>query len=256
MSLEIRCNCGWTSQVSEFYLGDRVSCPDCGRKLSVHPQSGVPYGYAPYPTWQKRPEISQPARLPRRRRFIALPQDPHAAPAFVLGLLALILAFTGCGSVLSAGLALGGLLSAWRSRRWCRAHNRPYHSRAKLGIVFSVVSILLSVFMVWAMLTDGGRTNCRPHRDKPVFVEPVKEQLAAPGPRYTDTNQRLRELEERMKQYKAQQAEWERAARERGYRYPVEPTPVGPTPTPVKPRGDFQEYQQRYSNQVRQERAK
>lgn len=255
MSLEIRCNCGWTSQVSEFYLGDRVSCPDCGRKLSVHPQSGVPYGYAPYPTWQKRPAISQPARLPRRRRFIALPQDPHAAPAFVLGLLALILAFTGCGSVLSAGLAFCGLLSAWRSRRWCRAHNRPYHSRVKLGIVFSVVSILLSVFVVWAMLTDGGRTNCRPHRDKPVVVEPVKEQLG-PGPRYTDTNQRLRELEERMKQYKAQQAEWERAARERGYRYPVKPTPVAPTPTPVKPRGDFQEYQQRYSQQVRQERAK
>lgn len=255
MSLEIRCNCGWTSQVSEFYLGDRVSCPDCGDKLSVHPQSGVPYGYAPYPTWQKRPAISQPARLPRRRRFIALPQDPHAAPAFVLGLLALILAFTGCGSVLSAGLAFCGLLSAWRSRRWCRAHNRPYHSRVKLGIVFSVVSILLSVFVVWAMLTDGGRTNCRPHRDKPVVVEPVKEQVA-PGPRYTDTNQRLRELEERVKQYKAQQAEWERAARERGYRYPVEPTPVAPTPTPVKPRGDFQEYQQRYSKQVRQERTK
>src|SRR5690606_13911882 len=60
MSLEIRCNCGWTSQVSEFYLGDRVSCPDCGQKLNVHPQSGVPYGYAPYPTWQKRPATSLP----------------------------------------------------------------------------------------------------------------------------------------------------------------------------------------------------
>jgi hypothetical protein len=225
MSLEIRCNCGWTRQVSEFYLGDRVACPDCGQKLNVHAQSGVPYGYAPYPTWQKRPAISQPAQLPRRRRFITLPQDPHAAPAFVLGLLALILALTGCGSVLSAGLAFCGLLSAWRSRRWCHAHAQPVPSRVKLSAVFSILSILLSVLMVWVMLTDGGRTNRRPHCSKPVVVEPVKEQLAAPGPRYSDTNQRLRELDERMQRYKAQQAEWERAARERGYRYPVEPKP-------------------------------
>lgn len=250
MSLEIRCKCGWTSQVSEFYLGDRVSCPDCGEKLNVHTRSGVPYGYAPYPTWQKRPSTPQPVRLPGRRRFIAQPQDPHAAPAFVLGLLALMLAFTGCGSVLSGGLAFCGLLSAWRSRRWNAARGTRSHTRVKLGALFSLIAMLFSVLIVWAMLTDGGRTNCGPRGGKPVVVEPVKEQIA-PGPRYSDTNQRLRELEERMQRYKAQQAEWERAARERGYRYPVEPTP-----TPVKPRGDFQEYQHRYSQKVRQERAK
>lgn len=96
MSFEIRCKCGWRSQVSEFYLGDRITCPECACKVEVRENADVPYAYPPYPTWQKRVPAVWTARRPVRRRVDWRPKnDPNANPAFWMGA-------EGCSSPLSA----------------------------------------------------------------------------------------------------------------------------------------------------------
>ncbi|MCB9933322.1 MAG: hypothetical protein H6841_07870 [Planctomycetes bacterium] len=188
MSVQIRCNCGWNSQVSDFYLGDRVACPQCGEKLNVHAQAGVPYGYPPYPTWQKQTAPRPNVWLPRPRRAPVAPDNPHSAAAFVLGLMAMLLAFTGCGTPLGAAVAFCAVMSAMRSRSWSRQQGRPLDTNTKLGFGFSLVAVMISALLFLAVLGESTRTHCPPHCVKPVQVQPVKPEVKVfPEYRYRDT---------------------------------------------------------------------
>jgi hypothetical protein len=229
MSRQLHCNCGWSSQVSDYYLGDRVTCPDCGNRLQVHQQSGVPYGYAPYPTWQKR----APARAPRQRSRLVFVEDPHASPAFWLGLMALILVLTGCGAIPGVMLALFAI-GAWsRSRRFTGDFGLPATPRAAGGLVMSSVSLGLAAVMLLAFV------DCRQsdyHRCEVITEPPTVDCVEQSRQR---DQQRARERAEKQEGWRQWQAE-------HAYRYPE--------PEPVTPRNEFETRQLEYSRQVREER--
>lgn len=247
MSLQLHCNCGWTSQVSEFYLGDRVCCPDCGTKLNVHAQSGVPYGYAPYPTWQKK--VAPPVRAARHRTYpLFAPTNPHSGPAFWLGLFSMFLVFTGCGAIPGALLALFGINSWANSRRFAKTHKQAQEGRATVGAGFSALALLICAGSAYSMF---GSTGCN-HRTVCPGPPPV-EPAQPTHPHEFRYEERDREwYTQQAERFRAQEEEWKRAQQENGYRYPV----VEPERTPVEPRGDFQRQQAEYSEKVRQERAK
>lgn len=245
MSLQLQCNCGWTSQVSEFYLGDRVSCPDCGVKLNVRGQSGVPYGYAPYPTWQKK--VAPPMRVARHRTYpLFTPENPHTSPAFWLGLFSLLLTVTGCGAIPGALMAIFGVNSWARSRRFAKTHKQSHDGRATVGLAFSSMSLLACTAMAISMF--GGATHCTHHHTQ------------CPGPPPVETTQphefRYEERDaewytQQAERFRAQEAEWRKLREEQGYRYPA----VEPEPTPVVPRDEWEQHQQDISEKVRKQRT-
>ena len=248
MSLQIRCNCGWSSQVSEYYLGDRVSCPDCGAKLNVHEKAGVPYGYAPYPTWQKK--IQRPMRPARHRSYpLFTPQNPHSGPAFWMGLFSLMLTFTGCGAVPGAILAIFSANSWARSRLYAKKHGQVNEPRAGVGFAMSLLTLGICTVMLLAILDDG--TCHREHRPecRQQYTQPIDHDHAAPHEfRYEKRDREW--YTQQAERYRAQQTDWERIREENGYRYPLK----DPTPTPVEPKGDFQRRQVEYSERIRKQR--
>jgi DNA-directed RNA polymerase subunit RPC12/RpoP len=211
MSLEIRCTCGWRCQASEYYLGDRVACPECGTKILVHGRSGIPYGYAPYSTWQKR----IPVTLPQPRPLPAAPlADPHAGAAFWLGVFALIAAFSGFGVVLGLILAAFSIRYVAQSARWNRRNNLRGHGKACAGLVLSIMTIVCAVSFFGSLIVH----DRLPHRVKlPVTCV---EQPPVRGPA---TN--LRELSEQLQRIEAERLERERVRRQQDFRYPVESVP-------------------------------
>jgi hypothetical protein len=248
MSLEIRCTCGWRCQASEYYLGDRIACPECGTKILVHGSSGIPYGYAPYPTWQKR----FPVPAPLTRRTIMLPEtDPHAAPAFWLGLLGMFASLTGCGTMIGLVLAVFGIRQALRSARWNRSHSLPARPQARLGMAFSAGAVLLAGVMFFGLFASAGRASCH---GPATHVQQHPPQQTQPEQstqyRYPNNDARVRELRERLKQLDAEWSERERARREQGYRYPAEPLPQ------LVPSDDFKRDQSDYSKKVKEQRAR
>jgi hypothetical protein len=42
MGIGVKCNCGWQLQLSEFYAGKRIRCPECERVLDVPGESVQP----------------------------------------------------------------------------------------------------------------------------------------------------------------------------------------------------------------------
>ncbi|MBZ0138129.1 MAG: hypothetical protein K8I27_17365 [Planctomycetes bacterium] len=225
MSLQLRCNCGWTSQVSEYYLGDHISCPDCGVRLSVHAKVGVPYGYAPYPTWQKKP-VPRPARY--RPYPLFTPEDPNAGPAFWLGLFALMLVLTGCGAIPGAMLALFGVNSWARSRKFARHHKQPGQSRASVGLGMSALALVVAGVMMLGLFVDRdcGRAMADQSRECHDDYEQIvpRAPLARPG----------------------EPTDLPAPPAKQGYRYPE--------PSPVEPRDDFEQRQVEYSRKIREER--
>lgn len=243
MSLQLRCNCGWTSQVSEYYLGDRVTCPECGTRLGVNPRANVPYAYAPYPTWGKRPAV----RTPQRRRAMLKPQNPHAVSAVWLGMVSTLLVFTGCGIAPGALLALGGVFSWYQSRRFAIAYRQQQPARATVGLMFSLLSLFLAAAFLLALFIGP---DSRPPREIRCYEQPPVEQ-PAPGAhefRYPDRDADW--YTRQAEKFREQEAEWQRMQQEKGYRYPV----AEPERTPVEPRNDFQRYQQELSERVRRQR--
>lgn len=233
MSLQLRCICGWTSQVSEYYLGDHIACPDCGVKLNVHAQAGVPYGYAPYPIWQKR---TTPAQFrPGRRRAYPLftPQDPNAAPTFWLGMFALLLVFTGCGAIPGVMLALFGVTSWARSRRFAKQHKQVHQSRANVGLGMSVLAIGLAGVMLVGLFVDEGRerTSCRHSTE---YRNPGSTgEYRHPGRRDSEP-------------YHTDEMDRTGGPAKQGYYYP--------DATPAEPRDDFERRQVEYSRKIREQR--
>jgi len=246
MSLEIRCTCGWRCQASEFYLGDRVACPECGAEVAVHANAGVPYGYAPYPTWQKKP--APVPHQPAHRAVTFPPVNPYAASAFWLGLLSLILAVSGAGAIVGVVLAPFAMAMAIRSRRWSRDFSQPADFKARAGLVLSCSALVLSLVLGVCLLASFERTSCHGKRTHSDQRQSAPQQPAQP--RYQNSNARQREADARRARYLADEAAWREAARQQGYRYPAEPKP-----TPVTPRTEFEQKQVDYSENVRQQRA-
>jgi hypothetical protein len=189
MSLEVRCTCGWRCQASEYYLGDRIECPDCGTKVAVNQHSDIPYGYAPYPTWQKK----APARLPRARSAsLFTADDPHAGSALWLGVFAVFAALTGCGGVVAILLAVFSAREALRSNAFNRRASRPLEGRARAALVLSSSAVLLAGVAFFGFIADASHShdNCRGDR-RPVapkvevrHVLPPRGQTPEPGYRY------------------------------------------------------------------------
>jgi DNA-directed RNA polymerase subunit RPC12/RpoP len=199
MSLEIRCTCGWRCQASEYYLGDRVACPECGAKVLVHGRRGIPYGYAPYSTWQKR----IPVTLPQPRPLAAAPlADPHAGAAFWLGVFALIAAFSGFGVVLGLILAAFSIRYVAQSARWNRRNNLRGHGKAYAGLVLSIMTIVCAVSFFGSLIAH----NRLPCREKPPVT---RVERPVQGPAHVEPERRERESVRPPQEF----------------RYPVEPPP-------------------------------
>jgi hypothetical protein len=254
MSFRIHCNCGWTNQVSEFYLGDRITCPDCGAKVEVHQNSGVPYGYPPYPTWQKKlPAPRAPVYLPSKRRTLfPTYKDPHAGPAFWLGFGSLLLSISMCGLVPGFLMALFGLRSAYLSHRFSKDHGKKLGAGTKMGLGMSLLSLLVAGLMLLAMFTSKTHCTRPPHRHRPPAIRMAPEKphpqqdVRAPSYRYEKPDADFYE-KQRQQSQDAIDA-WNRI-HSTPYRYNS-----NPEPQPVRPRNDFQRSQQRYSNRVREAR--
>jgi hypothetical protein len=189
MSLEVRCTCGWCCQASEFYLGDRIECPECGAKVAVNKRSDIPYGYAPYPTWQKK----VPVRMPRTRSAaLFTAEDPHAASALWLGIFAVVAALTGCGGVIAIVLAVFGVREALRSNAFNRRVARPVQARARAALVLSSIAVLLAGVSFFSLISESSHpTNCR--RTPRVSVPQVEVQDETPPYRYQYTEAELRQ---------------------------------------------------------------
>lgn len=188
MSLEVRCTCGWRCQASEFYLGDRIACPDCGVRIPVSTRADIPYGYAPYSTWQKK----TPASVPKRRASLPPVEDPHAAQALWLGIFAVMAALTGCGGVVAILLAAFGVREAVRSNAFNRRVARPLEGRARAALVLSSSAVLLAGVALFGFIAEASHShgNCRSDR-RPVapqvevrHVLPPRGQTPEPGYRY------------------------------------------------------------------------
>jgi DNA-directed RNA polymerase subunit RPC12/RpoP len=217
MSLDIRCTCGWHCKASEYYLGDKVACPECGTKILVHGRSGIPYGYAPYPTWQKRVAVT----LPQPRPVSAAPvADPHAGAAFWLGVFALIAALSGFGVVLGLILAAFSIRYVAQSSRWNRRNNLPGQGRACAGLVLSIMAIM-SAASFFGSLVAREHFPCRDKQPISIERPPVHRPAA-----------NLRDLSDQLQRIEAEQRERERARQQQGYHYPVAPRPPAEKPAP------------------------
>ncbi|MCA8917463.1 MAG: hypothetical protein KDB32_00080 [Planctomycetes bacterium] len=249
MGFEIRCNCGWSSQVSEFYLGDRITCPDCSEKITVRQQSSVPYAYPPYTTWQKKNPAQAPIRLPHRRSVnFQTTNDPHATTAFGLGMVSLLMSLSVCGLVPGVIMAIGGIYTAMCSKRVCARNSLTQSFAPKAGFVMSVMALLISALIVFAS-SGMGATKCGHHRSRTVTnqtrpqVERHEYRYYTPNYDYYEEQRRLREEQLNV---------WNQDSEEgQQYRYSV-----SPKPEPVEPRDDFQRRQMRYSERVRESRNK
>lgn len=250
MGFEIRCNCGWSSQVSEFYLGDRITCPGCSEKIAVQQQSSAPYAYPPYTTWQKKSPAQVPIRLPHRRAVnFQATDDPHAATAFGLGALSLLLSLSVCGLVPGVIMAIGGIHTAMCSKRACAQNSLTQSFAPKAGFVMSVTALFISAVILLAS-SGIGTTNCGHHRSRTVTVqnEPEVERHQY---RYETPNREF--YEEQRRKREACQDDWNREFEKPGQQYRYS---VSPKPEPVTPSDDFQRRQMRYSERVRESRNK
>ncbi|MCB9893705.1 MAG: hypothetical protein H6839_04575 [Planctomycetes bacterium] len=61
MRARAQCNCGWQRELSEFYAGKRIRCPECSRVLDVPGQATAGLYNSPLPARK------QPAANPARR---------------------------------------------------------------------------------------------------------------------------------------------------------------------------------------------
>lgn len=249
MGLQINCNCGWSSQVSEFYLGDRVSCPSCARKLNVHSQSGVPYGYAPYPTWQRRP--ARVVRMPSRRRAMSMPVDSHSGAAYWLAWAGLLLTVTGCGLVPGVLASVVSLQFVSQSRRFSREFNVPVPGRTRSATLLSVISLVVAAVFVFSMICESSRLERS--RSEVVVHESLHPVDSVKNPRH--------EIPDASWNFDQAIQERNRAS---GDIYRYEPVVPGrsfrqvndPRPTPVRPTTEFERYQSEYSRNVAQQRAR
>ena len=237
MSVQLRCNCGWESQVSEFYLGDRVTCPECGCKHAVSANAGVPYAYPPYQTWAK--QTKPPLRMPKRRAvskyLITTSHDPYASTAVMLSIVSLLMTLTMCGVLPGVLLAFFALHSCCQSKQWNAANGFPTNSRARAASALSLLSLFFGALLGLAMVCSGAAHEASPqpaqqtdvHRERPVTPK-VKRQ------RYPDGIPSLPPFTTEP---------------ESGMRYRTVPEPQ-----PVTPRNDFEREQFEYSEKVRQQR--
>ncbi|MCB9895084.1 MAG: hypothetical protein H6839_11590 [Planctomycetes bacterium] len=237
MSLNIRCKCGWNSQVSDFYLGDRVACPDCDEKIAVHASSNVPYGYPPYKDWAKQtaPVMRAPAFRPAARDLMVVARDPHAGTALGLGIASVLAVLSVCALLPGLILAVFALYSAHRSKQWNVSHRRATDGRARAGFVMSWAALVIAALMFGSLVFDG-RPSHRPVVP-PEVIAPPRTTPVVPAPpkhRYPDARPALPPLN---------------TIPQPGMRYPSVPKPE-----PVVPRNDFERKQLRYSQKVRQER--
>ena len=250
MGLQINCNCGWSSQVSEYYLGDRVSCPTCANTLNVHTQSGVPYGYAPYPTWQRRP--AQVVRMPSRRRRLSPPVDAHSGAAYWLAWASLLMTVTGCGLVPGVLASIVSLQFVAQSRRFSREFNVPVPGRTRSATLLSVVSLVVAAVFVFSMVAETTPKRSKLEVVTHESLQPV-DSVKHPGSEMPDAYWNFeRAVDDRNRAAVAPgNAGYEPVVPGRSFRRVNDPAP-----TPVKPHTDFERYQAEYSRDVAQQRAR
>ncbi|MCA8913874.1 MAG: hypothetical protein KDB90_00580 [Planctomycetes bacterium] len=239
MSLEIRCKCGWTSQVSDFYLGERITCPDCAEKLQVHINRNVPYGYPPYQDWAKRtaPVVRPPTYRPVARDLMVTPRDPFAGAALGLGVASVIAVLTMCGYVPGVMMAVFGLHSAHRSKLWNRHQRRPTDARARAGFALSWLALFFGALVLAGVVLGGPSDSHQPPSVTPYTAPVQPTQTPAPTPkplRYPVAPPALPPVN---------------TVPQPGMRYPSVPRPE-----PVKPRNEFERRQLKYSEKVREQR--
>jgi hypothetical protein len=179
MSLQAHCNCGWSGEVSEAYLNDHVSCPDCGRSVPVR-QNSIPYGYEPFSTWpsQSKPKPRLPARPLAPAVVDRRTSDGEAWSALIFGAGALFFS-TGVhvGWLVALVMGVGALICGSRARSLADSERRPRPLRALVGMLLAILALLL------ASATMLSPDRCR--RDKPplVHVQEFELRSQAEAPR-------------------------------------------------------------------------
>jgi hypothetical protein len=166
----------------------------------------------------------------------------------------LIAALTGIGAIVAIVLAVFGVRASMRSSAFSRRHSRPLQGRAQIGLVASSMAVMLAGISIFSFVSETqsyGPCTSRPIQVERIIDQPIEGRVEQPTPHYAPSDAARLEQERRMQRYREQNAEWQREADQRGYRYPVEPVA-----TPVVPRNKFEWQQQEYSRKVREERSK
>lgn len=221
MGFEIRCNCGWSNRVGEFYLPDRVICPDCNLKLNAPSRECVPYGYPPYHEWPKSRQSSGCVRLPVRRQYGCGDLiDPYAGSAFWLGLGGLLLTATICGMFPGLIIALFAVRSVVLSCKYCRDFGLRQRATARAGLVMALAAPALAAGALF-VLAQPESSSCHGP------LELSHPELASPT---SDCDG---------------QCELKEEVRDRSE----------PKPQQVAPKNEFERYQQEYSRRVQESRA-
>lgn len=81
MRIRAHCSCGWQRELSEFYAGKRIRCPDCMALVEVPGDSGP----APY-------HSRLPARAPTSVRYTAPVRRPFQGSSLLILMIGLVLA--------------------------------------------------------------------------------------------------------------------------------------------------------------------
>jgi hypothetical protein len=81
MRTRAHCSCGWQRELSEFYAGKRIRCPDCMALVEV-PGDSVP---GPY-------QSRLPERAPAFARYTAPTRRPFQGSSLLILMLGLVLA--------------------------------------------------------------------------------------------------------------------------------------------------------------------
>lgn len=172
MALHARCNCGWSGNVSEMYGDARLHCPGCGGGLfagaTAPPPSPIPYGYKPYPTWQKRP-VSPPRCHAAQWRCAQPTGSCGAFWGLVFGTLGLVLGTGAWGLGLVLGVA--GLIAGANGFAAARARRRV-PVLALIAVVMSIASVSVAVM---------ARSDQRRHIPECHGVPQVEQQQARPS---------------------------------------------------------------------------
>lgn len=177
MALHAHCNCGWSGNVSETYGDAQLHCPRCGHGLFASQSTAptqVPYGYKPYPTWQKRPVAPPRCNVGQWR----CAQPTGSCGAFwglVFGTLGLVLGTGAWGLGLVLGVA--GLIAGANGFAAARARRRV-PVLAMIAVVMSIASVSVAVME----RSDQHRHVVECHGVPPMEQTPTRPSTAVPQP--------------------------------------------------------------------------
>lgn len=178
MALHAQCNCGWNGTISEGYGGAKLHCPACGAGMFADTEAAkpaVPYGYKPYPTWQKRPAPTVPRYNVSQWRCADRRRSGAAFWSLVFGTTGLVLVDWGVCGVLCVAVGVVGLMEGVRGFAYARSKRR-LPVLALIGLVMSMAAISV------ALMHDRPRqrgAECRGTPADCTLVEPEHAQHPA-----------------------------------------------------------------------------